>query len=271
MENGLIRLREATLHFSRWGKGGKILLAFHGFGQNRAYFAPLAEAVQEEYTVYAFDLFFHGQSTWRQRKTPVQKAFWTALIGQFLRQEGINSFGLIGFSMGGKFVLATLETMAERVTEVILVAPDGIKTSFWYNLATFPGWTNGFFRYVTIKPEAFRSLARTFRRLRIVDKGVVRFAESQMTTREQRLRVYRSWTMFRELKFDLSRIARLINGHRIPLVMYLGRYDRIITRHNMNRLLGRVIHYRLIVLPAGHNRLIADVAGYYRQHRGWLG
>jgi hypothetical protein len=34
-------------------------------------------------------------------------------------------------------------------------------------------------------------------------------------------------------------------------------------------LLDRVPHHRLVVLPAGHNRLIADVAAYYRTHGEW--
>jgi hypothetical protein len=71
------------------------------------------------------------------------------------------------------------------------------------------------------------------------------------------------------MHFDLKRIALLLNGHQIPLVMYLGQYDRIITRRNMGRLLDHVRDHQLVVLPAGHNRLIADVASYYRTHGHW--
>jgi pimeloyl-ACP methyl ester carboxylesterase len=269
MEHGTVRLHDATLHFTRWGEGPEVLLAFHGFGQHRGYFGPLAEALGPAHTVYAFDLFFHGQSTWRARNAALAKTRWTELVEAFLRQRGVTRFGLLGFSMGGKFVLATLEALPERVTRVVLLAPDGIKTSFWYSLATYPGWTDRFFRHVTVQPGAFRTLARLFRRLRLVDKGVLRFAESQMNTRAQRLRVYRSWTVFREMRFDLERIATLLNGHQIPFTMYLGQYDRIITRRNMGRLLDRVPHHQLVVLPTGHSRLIADVAAYYRTHGGW--
>ncbi len=269
MQHGTVRLQDATLHFTRWGEGAEVLLAFHGFGQHRGYFGPLAEALGLSYTVYAFDLFFHGQSTWRARHETLVKSRWTELVETFLRQQGVTRFGLLGFSMGGKFVLATLEAMPERVTRVVLLAPDGIKTSFWYSLATYPGWTDRFFRHLTVKPGAFRGLARLFRRFRLVDKGVLRFAESQMNTREQRLRVYRSWTVFRNMRFDIQRVAALLNGHRIPLVMYLGQYDRIITQRNMGRLLNRVPHHQLVVLHTGHNRLIADVAAYYRTHGGW--
>ncbi len=269
MQHGTVQLHDATLHFTRWGEGPEVLLAFHGFGQHRGYFGALAEALGPTHSVYAFDLFFHGQSTLRARSGTLAKTHWTELLELFLRQHGVTRFGLLGFSMGGKFVLATLEAMPERIIRVVLLAPDGIKTSFWYSLATYPGWTDRFFRHLTVKPGAFRDLARLFRRLRLVDKGVLRFAESQMNTREQRLRVYWSWTTFRELHFDLERIATLLNGYRIPLVMYLGQYDRIITHRNMKRLLDRVPHHQLVVLPAGHNRLIADVATYYRTHGHW--
>lgn len=269
MEHGLVRHGNATLHFTRWGEGKEVLLAFHGFGQNRTHFQPLADVLPEIYTVYAFDLFFHGQSTWPARNESLSKTTWVALVHTFLRGQDIGQFGLLGFSMGSKFVLATLEAMPERVTEVVLLAPDGIKTSFWYSLATFPGWTSSLFRYFTVNPYAFRNLAYLFRCIRLVDKGILRFAESQMNTRARRLRVYRSWTVFREMRFDLKRVAQLINHHRIPLTMYLGQYDRIITQKNMNRLLKRISHHKLVVLPAGHSRLIADVAAYYRTHGRW--
>jgi pimeloyl-ACP methyl ester carboxylesterase len=71
------------------------------------------------------------------------------------------------------------------------------------------------------------------------------------------------------MRFDLKRIARLINQHHIPLTMYLGQYDRIITQKNMNRLLKRIPQHKLVVLPAGHSRLISDVAGHYRAHGYW--
>lgn len=260
---GVVRYGKARLHYTRTGSGSQVLLAFHGFGQSRAHLQPLAAQLSGRFTVYAFDLFYHGQSAWGDRENPLTKQVWQAIVSEFLVAQGIGRFALAGYSLGGKFALATLEAFPGRVSEIILMAPDGIKTNFWYSVATYPAWTRRIFRGIVARPRRFGQMARWMRRLRVVDKGIVRFAQSQMDTREKRHRVYYAWMVFRELAFDMNRIAALINDHRIRLVLFVGRYDKIITAPNMRRLLGKVPGASLVVLETGHNRLIESVAEYY--------
>jgi hypothetical protein len=99
------------------------------------------------------------------------------------------------------------------------------------------------------------------KKLRAIDKGVIKFAKIQMKTREQRRRVYFSWVIFRLLSFDMKEIAYLINHHQIKTDMFLGHHDKIITEKNMMVLLKKLHHYNLQILDAGHNTLIDDVAG----------
>jgi pimeloyl-ACP methyl ester carboxylesterase len=255
-----------TLHYSCTGTGSKVLLAFHGYGQTNAHYRHIAAQLSTGYTLYAFDLFFHGKSIWHLKDKPLTKAFLAEIIAAFLEQKQIERFSLMGFSMGGKLALALLERLTQRVEELTLIAPDGVKTSFWYSLATYPGWTKRYFRKVVISPTYFQHMAHTFRRLRLVDKGIVRFANNQMNTRQKRLRVYYSWMVFRELKFDMSQIAALINQYQIPVSMFLGTYDRIITRDNMQTLLGKLHKHHLIVLETGHNQLLEEVANYFARY-----
>ncbi len=262
---GIVHYRNARLHYTRIGSGTQVLLAFHGFGQSRAHLRPLAAQLSGRFTVYSFDLFYHGQSFWGDRENPLTKQAWTEMLSQFLSEHKIGRFALAGYSLGGKFVLATLENFPNRTTEIILMAPDGIRTNFWYSLATYPVWARRVFRSTVAKPKRFQNIALWMRRLRIVDKGILRFAQSQMDTREKRHRVYFAWMVFRELAFDMNYIAALINGNRIPVVVFLGRYDKIITAPNMRRLLGKVPGAQLIVLEAGHSRLIESVAEYYAE------
>lgn len=263
--NGVVNHQQARLHYTRTGTGTRVMLAFHGFGQSRTHFRPLAAQWSGEFTVYSFDLFYHGQSFWGDRHKPLTKQAWKELLSGFLAQHNISRFALAGFSLGGKFVLATLESFPDRVTELVFMAPDGIKTNFWYSLATYPTWTQRIFRSTVTRPILFQKTALWMRRLRIVDKGVLRFAQSQMDTREKRHRVYFSWMVFRELFFDMNHIAALINANRIPVRLFLGRHDKIITARNMQRLLGKVPGSELIVLESGHSRLLESVAEYYRK------
>ena len=260
---GIVHYHKARLHYTRTGSGSQVLLAFHGFGQSRAHLRPLAAQLSGRFTVYSFDLFYHGQSFWGDRENPLTKQVWKAMLSQFLAEQKIGRFALAGYSLGGKFVLATLESFPDCITEIILMAPDGIRTNFWYSLATYPVWAQRLFRGTVAKPQQFQTIALWMRRLRFVDKGILRFAQSQMDTREKRHRVYFAWMVFRELAFDMNHIAALINANRIPVTLFVGKYDKIITARNMQRLLGKVPGAQLIILDSGHTRLIEGVAEHY--------
>lgn len=266
-----IQTPDASLHYQMMGEGPEVLLAFHGFGQTHEAFWPYAKELGDRFTIYSFDLFFHGESFWHHRETPMQKAEWKALIQQLLEQEGIEAFGIMGYSMGGKFALSTLEAFHDKVTRLLLIAPDGVKTLFWYSLATYPSWLRKYFRGMIVKPEYFYRLLKTLRKMRLLDKSVVKFAKHQMNTRVKRRRVYYSWVVFRHLSFSMKKIGQLIRNEEIPLLLFIGAYDRIITEQNMQGLLQEVPDHQLVVLPKGHNTLIADSAEYLKKHKEYLG
>ena len=260
----IIDFKGATVHYAIYRGGPKVLLAFHGFGQSFSYFSPIANALENDYTVYSLDLFYHGQSIWPDSNTPVTKEFWKDFIGNFLKIHEINEFSLAGFSLGGKFVLATFEAFPERTKSILFIAPDGIRTSFWYSLATYPAWARKFFQGLVEKPDPFFKLLNTMRKLQVVDEGIIRFAHYQMSSKHQRERVYNTWVMSRELKFDMERIAKLINKYDVKISMYLGRYDKLMTQKGMTKLLKHVKKYDLQVLETGHGMMIDKVARHLK-------
>jgi pimeloyl-ACP methyl ester carboxylesterase len=249
---------EAMLHYTQSGKGDKKLLLFHGFGQNRHAFEQWTEHLGDMYTLYSFDLFFHGQSHWPMRQ-PLKKSDWKEIITTFLSIHHIHSFEVAGFSMGGKFALLTLEWFPDRINHLILMAPDGVKTSFWYSLATYPWAARSLFKSMILKPSRLFTLITVLRRFQLVDKGLLRFAESQMSTEEKRRRVYYSWVYFRNLKFNVHQIAALLNTAEIPLTMIAGRFDRVIKPQDMKRFCQNVNHATYIEIESGHNELINRV------------
>lgn len=234
------------------------MLVFHGFGQDNTVFTSLIAELSGQYTLFVFDLFFHGKSQWAHGEQPLEKDHWRSLMELFLQENEIERFSLTGFSLGGKFVLATLEAFADKVENVVLIAPDGIKTSFWYSLATYPLIFRKFFRSMIMHPGRFSTIARLVNNMGLADKGLIRFAEHQMSTEEKRTRVYYSWIVFRHLKFGMQTIAEIFNAHQIPLLMIVGKYDKVITGKNMERLLSRVKKHRIEILETGHNGLIRE-------------
>jgi len=251
-----LQSEQATLHYTKTGNSARTLIAFHGFGQTSEAFHGLARALSDSYTIYLFDIFFHGDSTWALDEHPLEKVTWAALMEKFLTQESINTFSLLGFSMGGKFVLATLEAFPEKVNEIFLLAPDGIKTSMWYSLATYPIAFRKLFKSMIAHPNRFAAIAHTAQRIGLINKGILRFVESQMNTEEKRKRVYYSWVVFRHLSFDMDTISKLINQNNIRLVMIVGKFDKVITPRNMNALLRKVPNAHLEIPHTGHNGVI---------------
>jgi pimeloyl-ACP methyl ester carboxylesterase len=230
------------------------VLLFHGYGQDASVF--------KDFPGYSFDLFFHGKSVWHKGEEPLEKAEWKEMISEFLDNNHIKTFRVLGFSMGAKFALATLEAFPDRVTEIILLAPDGIKTSFWYSLATYPVALRRFFKGMISNHSRFFRIATIAKKLGLIDKGVLRFVETQMDSEEKRKRVYYSWVVFRHLKFDLDAIAGLIDKNKIKLRLFVGRHDKIITATNMHAFISKVPGAEFEVLDAGHNNL---TKAYYQR------
>lgn len=265
MHTSTFQYKDASLHYGIYPGGPKILLAFHGFGQSQAYFSSLAKVLEKEFTLYSFDLFYHGQSQWADSQHPLTKEFWSQMMAAFFTDQGIEEFSLAGFSLGGKYVLATFEAFPDRTNDILLIAPDGVRSSFWYNLATYPAWARKYFRGIVDQPESLFKLFELLNRFQFLDKGIIRFASYQMQMRHQRERVYHTWVMSRQLRFNMRHIGRLINQHDVKVKMFVGRFDKIMTERNMQSLLRHLRSYDLQVLETGHSMMIDRVAHHLKQ------
>ncbi|MCC3158108.1 alpha/beta fold hydrolase [Hymenobacter sp. 15J16-1T3B] len=254
------------LHYQVYGRGPLPVLAFHGYGQNESHWRHVAALLGERVTVYAFDLFYHGRSRLAKADAPIRKKRLAELLTQFLMEQGIDAFGLMAFSMGAKFALTLLEALPERVAHLWLVAPDGIRTQFWYSLATYPPWMRGVLGRAVLRPQRLLNLIDALGQRRLVDTGLVRFAQWQLDSREKRLRVYRSWTGFRHLTFDTRRLAQLLNRQPTSVTFFLGKHDRVIPHAGLREFIGSLRQAHTVLLDAGHGGLLYDVASYLRRH-----
>ncbi|TGE14334.1 alpha/beta fold hydrolase [Hymenobacter elongatus] len=257
---------KTQLHFRAYGTGPRAVLAFHGYGQAESHWRGMAAVLGPDVTLYAFDLFYHGSSKLAKADAPLHKARLGALLTQFLAEQRIERFGLLAFSMGAKFALTAVEQFPERVEKVWLIAPDGIRTQFWYSLATYPPWMRGVLGRAVLRPQRLLRFIDVLAQRRLVDSGLVRFAQWQLDSREKRLRVYRSWVGFRHLIFDPKRLAAALNRHPTPVTFFLGKYDRVIPHAGLREFSASLHNSHTVLLEAGHAGLLHDVAAYLRRH-----
>lgn len=244
-----------------YGEGSKVLFMFHGFGHSLKNMKGVEEALASDYKIYSFDLFFHGFSEWNHNDTALGRDFWQRMIAAFLEENGITRFSLLGFSLGAKVALVTTELFPDKMENLYLMAPDGIKSSFIYNVSTL-GPFRGLFRSLILHPQLFQRLVTFLSLLKLIDKSVLRFASIQMNSRDKRRRVYYTWTVYKGLKPNLSQLIKDLNKYEIATEIYLGKYDRLIRPDQVKPFVNQLKKVNVHYLASGHNNLMDEVADY---------
>ena len=252
-----------NLHYQKIGKSDKILLAFHGMGQDFSCFQKFAQTFENQYTTYLFDLPFHGKSKINQ--TIITKEIWREYLEVFLHENQIENFSIISFSMGGRFALATLEAFTERIENTILLAPDGITEDPFYYGATRFGFTRNIFKKVLKNNHKFHGFAGFLTRMGIVHESVLKFAKIMVDTPEKQEQLYKSWVGFRALNFNIEKLAQLINNQDINLKIFMGKYDKLLPIHNVYPLTKRLNNTKLIILESTHGRLVEKTVEYLKK------
>lgn len=260
MKTIFIQHKATKLACIQFGEGHKALLCFHGYGLTKNSFLQFQEKFGDEFTIYSFDLFAHGKSEYGYGESALSIVDWKEMINSFLDQEKIERFSILAFSMGGKVALCTYECFESKIDKLILIAPDGIKTSFWYQTATYPGILNKFFRFTIFHPNFCFKAIRVLKMLRLVDKSLMKFVEFEMNTAQKRARIYFSWMIYRNFKPDLTRIQSKAAIEKTNFIFYTGKYDNIIRTKDISLFCNKIESAILHELNCGHTNLIKKVA-----------
>ena len=197
--------QNGQLSYQVFGTGEEILLAFHGFGQSGKIFEEWAQVIGSQFTIYAFDLFYHGNSM--RPFQNLSKTEWEEWIQLFLAKEGFARFSILGYSLGGRFAISTAILFGERVNKLFLVAPDGIFLTVWFKLSTTPG-LKLLFKYFVMHPDRLERMLAFNERSRMINRYVADFARKEMGDLENRKRVYRSWNFFKTLGYTKKALVR---------------------------------------------------------------
>jgi len=256
----------SDLKFIKIGKGIKNALAFHGFGQDNSYFAPFESIFGQEYTIYCFNLPFHGDDTTIKSGIPATKDILKDFFQNFFDKNHVAAFTNIGFSIGAKMSIALLELFPERTEKMVLMAPDGFRTNIWYNLGTGSRATRSLFKYFVHHPDFFFKFSESMASLRLIHPGTVRFAKTQMNSLEKREKVFYTWMFLRKLRLSKDRIINLLIKHKVQIFIFLGKEDKIILERHFRFIEdNKKIESNITILPAGHNDLIKETAKHLEE------
>ncbi|TAF67508.1 MAG: alpha/beta hydrolase [Cytophagales bacterium] len=225
-----ITIGQSKLSYQKYGEGAEIWLCFHGFGQDHSFIMPLVHSLQKACTFYSFDMFFHGQSHWEEASEAISSVFWQQCLEVFFLQESsINTFSVLGYSLGGKFALATLLAQPQRVKKMVLVASEGIEEHRVYKIATRNSWGRFFFKKFTHQAHSpIPWLLDGAQKMRLIPTKTHHFIQQQWQSPENRKKLYRTWQLTRGLFFQPIVVAELLCKYQIVTHFVIGNHDTVV-------------------------------------------
>lgn len=260
-----VRQAAGKLAYRRFGSGSEVWIFFHGFGQSHQDMLTFEKLRTAKQSYLFVDLIYHGQSSWNSSEKELKKEEWKTILLSLLQQESIDSFRLVGYSMGGKFALLSYELLPERIISLSLLAPDGIKTGLWYSMSNYPSGIHPLFKQVVFRPKRFFTLVDGLKTAGLLQKSLVKFVKTQLETRSKRAQAYLVWKVLGGLHLQPGTIIRQLRQRPIPVTVVLGEFDRMVSPKNLERFTAKVPQLKLLQLPVGHGQLIEATVSYLHQ------
>lgn len=236
-----------------YGKGEKLLLCLHGFGENGNSFSFLEKFIGHQYTILAIDLPFNGNTEWNEKLnfTPEDLNAIIQLI-----KPNAYPFTLLGYSMGGRIALHFFEKYPSLINQVILIAPDGIyqNTIYWFATHTWLG--NKIFHTIIKKPKWLLQLVRLSHSFKIINGVIKKYLLLLLSSSHNRMLLYNRWMSLRMFRPDWNKIQNLTRVHKTPLNILMGIYDSFIIYKKIKKRIGSNSEYvHIKALKIGHQLL----------------
>lgn len=249
-----VTLGTSKLHFRIAGSAKNVIFLFHGFGQDHKVFSPWEATLTSHYTVYSFDLFYHGIS--EREDNLLQPKEWKQLLKELLRTHSINRFSVLGYSLGGRFALLTVSLFPKSIERLYLLAPDALYIPEWHLLAMK---FRSIFKYLMHHPRAYDQFVRFSIFMGLADKTLVKFSKNELQTDADKKRVYRTWTFFRNLTLTHQLIREILTSNNIETKVILGEKDNIIMPSKITPIFMGLDKADVILLSKRHHEILEDM------------
>lgn len=259
------------IEYTTYGEGSIPVLAFPGFGRHARDFSSFVSACRRDEYLVAINLFAHENSSWPENR-PLTRSLTLdehhQMMDEFLNHLGSEKFALMGYSMGGRVALMTLQSFPERVTRIVLMASDGLKTNHLANFSTGTSFGRVLHRSINQQPNLLLNSANIAHRFKLIDKKMHRFVHVHMGNKTSREQVYAAWHIYRNFKPNLETIANIINEKELPCILIFGEYDSVI-KAELGKRFVKLLNDKeaLVVLPVGH-QLMDDACRWLAGHDG---
>lgn len=248
------------LHYYKFGHGPKHMLCFHGFGMHGKQFKLLEEQLGHEYTFWGFDLFFHKGTELKDQslstiKRGLQKAELAAMILTFCEHQGIESFSVIGYSMGSHYATTIVEELPARVNEYIVAAPSSVNPGVLIRFFGKNRAGNKMLEKLMLSEKAMMKLIGFLKWLRFIDAAGRDILQKEVGTPALRFALYACFTYLRLLETDEEKLIKHLDSYQIKSIFIFGRYDKMYLPEIGRRFFAKFKPAEIIVLDENHEMI----------------
>ena len=219
------------LEYLTYGSGNIPLLAFHGFGRHAQDYQVFEKLYGNKYTIYAFNLFHHGNSQYpgdRIQSNTFTKTEFKIMFSDFIKSLNTPQVAIMGYSLGGKIALMFTEIFPKKIESLWLFAPDGVKMNFWYLAASKTIIGRSVYRYFLENPSLFFSMVNGLHKTKLINDKIKKFAMNNMDEKSKRELVYKVWLTFKDTNPNMNLCIHHIKEQNIPVYQFFGKNDKVI-------------------------------------------
>jgi pimeloyl-ACP methyl ester carboxylesterase len=262
---GFINIGTEKLHYLQMGNGPKILLAFHGYGNEAALFAPFEKYLEHEYTILSFDLPHHGSSKWTEDLPLTQKDL-VHLFREVLAIFKVDKVSLMGYSIGGRICLNAIALVPELVDRTLLMAADGLATHRFYYIMTRTAIGRRIFRYTLQNPHLSLPAINWLRKMKLVAAARHQYTMHYIGSDQNRSLLLQVWPGLSDLMISPAKIKETIRKHQMPVTLIMGAHDFVIRPALGTKFSKGLNSVNVVIIQKGHRVFDVTNAGEIAQH-----
>ena len=250
-ESAYIAIGNQQLHYLRWGSGGKLLLAFHGYGNEAAIFSPLKSYLADQYTILSFDLPHHGNTKWAGEAL-LTKNDVVELATILKAKYKVDKVSLMGYSMGGRLCMSIIEAIPTHIDKVVLLAADGLTINMYYYFLTRTWLGKKVFMNLLQKPAPYFKLLDILKKRKVITESRHKFVSYFLQSEQSRNFLLRVWLGMSAHISRPAKVKAIIKKHAIPVYIFMGMYDKVMPPALGERFKAGLDSVQLFILEKGH-------------------
>jgi pimeloyl-ACP methyl ester carboxylesterase len=254
-ENNLV-----NLHYYKFGNGKKVMLSFHGYGMHGKQFKILEPALGSKYTFIGFDLFFHKETKLRDQSLPavkkgITKKEFASFILDFCKQEGVERFSVIGYSMGTHYATIVAEELAPMIDEFIVAAPSSLNPGRLIPFFSKNKIGNRILEKLVLSETTLIRMLKLFKRLKLIDAEAYKILYGEFGPADLRFNFYACFTYLRFFETDEPRLLKALNEQNIKSIFIFGKRDRSFPPGIGKDFIAKLNNAKVIILDEGHEMI----------------